>query len=194
MSLTFSAAMTSADLLATRSSTSSRLLHGPGPTPEQLRTLLTLAMRVPDHGKLAPWRFIVITDQKRHELAEHLVRIRRQNEPTVAAEALDKDAQRFLHAPVIVTVVACITAPHKIPAPEQHASAAALCMQLLNAAHAHGFAAQWLTGWAAYDQTVAATLGLNSSEHVSGFIHLGHSATAAPERPRPALADKLSYF
>lgn len=151
-------------------------------------------MRVPDHGKLCPWRFVVIAEQARERMAELLAQRRKELEPDVGVEALAKDRQRFLYAPVIVTVIASPTVPHKVPLNEQIASAAAVCMQLLNAAYAHGFAAQWLTAWAATDPVVMAALGLTESEQIVGFIHLGNAAQLAAERERPPLAPKLSYF
>jgi nitroreductase len=181
-------------LLQKRSSTSSRLLRAPGPTSEQLTSMLTLAMRVPDHGKLTPWRFVVIQGSARQRLADALVARRKAIEPEVGAEALEKDAGRFLHAPVIVAVIGIRTPNHKIPELEQAASASAVCMQLLNAAHSFGFGAQWLTAWAAYDRDILAVLGLSALEHIAGFIHIGACEQLASERARPALADKLTFF
>ena len=169
-------------------------MTGPGPTAAQLQALLQLAMRVPDHGKLCPWRFVVIAEQGRERMAELLAQRRQELEPDVSADALAKDRQRFLYAPVIVTVIASPTVPHKVPLHEQLASAAAVCMQLLNAAHAHGFAGQWLTAWAATDPIVMHSLGLVAHEQIIGFIHLGTSAQTAGERERPDLSGKLSYF
>ncbi len=186
--------MLASELLRQRGSTPSRLLKAPGPDAGQLDALLTQAMRVPDHGKLAPWRFIVVQNQARQRLSDILVATRQLIEPSVSVEALEKDAQRFMHAPVIVVVVATLTPKHKIPEVEQAASSAAVCMQLLNAAFAAGFGAQWLTGWAAYDPRIANALGLNSAEQISGFIHIGSTDAAIIARPRPSLNDKLSAF
>ena len=115
-------------------------------------------------------------------------------EPEIASDALEKDAMRFLYAPVIVVVIASLSPGHKIPEVEQSASASAVCMQLLNAAFAANFGAQWLTGWPAYDTVIAAALGLSANESVSGFIHIGSSDTATPERPQPNLSEKLRVF
>lgn len=182
------------ELLATRASTPSRLLKSPGPSALELQTLLQTAMRVPDHGKLTPWRFVVVQGDTRQGLADVIVARRKSIEPEVAPEALEKDAMRFLHAPVIVVVIASVSLGHKIPAVEQTASASAVCMQLLNAAFAANFGAQWLTGWPAYDAVIGAALGLRVDESISGFIHIGSTDTLAPERPRPSLSDKLNYF
>jgi len=182
------------ELLNARASTPSRLLKSPGPNALELQTLLQSAMRVPDHGKLAPWRFVVVQGDARQRLADIVVARRNSSEPEVTPEALAKDAMRFLHAPVIVVVIASLSLGHKIPEVEQAASASAVCMQLLNSAFAANFGAQWLTGWPAYDAVIASELGLNANEKVAGFIHIGSTDTRAPERPRPALSEKLKYF
>jgi nitroreductase len=184
--------MTPLQLLRSRASVSSRLLQAPGPNADELAQLLNIAMRVPDHGKLTPWRFLLIQEEARQRTSDRLCARKLALEPGIGVEALEKERLRFLHAPVIVVVIAQISKPHKIPEIEQRLSAGAVCMQLLNAAAASGFAGQWLTGWAAYDADIAEFLGLAENESVAGFIHLGHSTHAAPERPRPSLADKLS--
>ena len=181
-------------LLNGRASTPSKLLQSPGPSAPELQALLQSAMRVPDHGKLAPWRFIAVQGDARQRLADIIVARRKSSEPDVATEALEKDAMRFLHAPVVIVVVASLSLGHKIPEVEQSASASAVCMQLLNAAFAAGFGAQWLTGWPAYDAVIAAALGLRANENISGFINIGSTDTVAAQRPRPSVAEKLSYF
>jgi nitroreductase len=185
--------MQALELLKTRSSTSSKLLQAPGPNQAELEQLLTLAMRVPDHGKLMPWRLIVIQGEAREALSKALVDRFLHLKPDADEASIAKEHGRFLHAPVIVAIVACITPNHKIPESEQYASASAVCMQLLNAAHAQGFGAQWLTAWAAYDDVIKARLGLIANEHIAGFVHLGNGAVGA-ERVRPALVDKVSQF
>ena len=179
-------------LLNRRRSVPSRLLSDPGPSPEQRRLLLEAAMRVPDHGKLAPWRFLLIAGDARRVLGERLVERARALDENAAPAALDKDRQRFLHAPLVVAVIATPVAGHKIPVVEQLLSSGAVCFALLQAAHAMGFGAQWLTGWAAYDRKVLAGLGLAENEQLVGFIHIGTPTGEAPERLRPALADKCS--
>lgn len=181
-------------LLNGRASTPSRLLKEPGPSASELQAMLQSAMRVPDHGKLAPWRFVVVQGDARKRLSEIIIDRRKSVEPEVAQEALEKDALRFLHAPVIVVVIASLSPGHKIPVAEQSASASAVCMQLLNAAFAANFGAQWLTGWPAYDAVITAALGLSANENVSGFIHIGSSDALASERPRPNLSEKLKHF
>lgn len=185
--------MLATELLNRRASTSSRLLKEPGPSALELQALLQCAMRVPDHGKLTPWRFLVVQGDARQRLADAVVARRTRIEPQVAEEALAKDLLRFMHAPVVVTVIASLSLGHKIPEVEQMASASAVCMQLLNAAFAANFGAQWLTGWPAYDAVIASELGLKVNESVAGFIHIGSADAPAAERPRPNLSDKLRF-
>jgi nitroreductase len=178
--------------LATRSSTPSRLLGTPGPNEQQLQQLLALAMRVPDHGKLAPWRFVSISGDAKQALCERMRARKLELEPDATDDALQKEAQRFAYAPLVLAVVSTPVLNHKIPLLEQQASASAVCMQLLNAAHALGFGAQWLTGWAAYDVDMLEYLGVRAPEALAGFIHIGTASERAPERARPDWRDKLS--
>ena len=171
--------------LLQRRSTPSRLLSAPGPDDAQLHRMLTAAVHVPDHGRLAPWRFIAIRGEQRRRLGELLAHRRIEREPDAAAAVVDKDRQRFDHAPLVVVVVARLSPGHKIPEQEQLLSGGAACFSLLLAADALGFGAQWLTGWAAYDPVVGARLGLVGDERVLGFIHIGTPTGEAPERLRP---------
>lgn len=173
------------DLLRRRRSTPSRLLAEPGPSPEQLDALLTLAVRVPDHGKLTPWRFLRIAGDARQVLGEMLAQRHQERDPDAAPAVIEKDRLRFSHAPVIIAVISRITADHKVPEIEQQLSAGAVCFSLLLGAEAMGFGAQWLTSWAAYDPIIATKLGLASNEHIAGFIHMGTASETAPERQRP---------
>ena len=177
-----------------RRSTPSRLLGPPGPDAAQLQALLECAVRVPDHGKLAPWRFIAIAGEARVSLGEFLAARSLERDPAAAPALVEKDRLRFCHAPLVLVVVACLTPGHKVPEQEQLLSGGALCFQLLLAADAMGFGAQWLTGWPAYDPAVAATLGLVANERVLGFIHLGSAREAVPERERPDAMALLSEF
>lgn len=177
--------MDSLDLLRRRRSTPSRLLAEPGPSPEQLDALLALAVRVPDHGKLAPWRFLRIAGDARHALGDILAQRSREIDPDAAPAVVEKDRLRFSHAPVIIAVISCLSTGHKVPEIEQQLSAGAVCFSLLLGAEALGFGAQWLTGWAAYDPVVCARLGLDSHERIAGFIHIGTARETAPERQRP---------
>ncbi|HMB55724.1 MAG TPA: nitroreductase [Arenimonas sp.] len=171
--------------LDARRSVPSRLLAAPGPNPEQLLQLLSAAVRVPDHGKLAPWRFLTITGQTRLELGNLLAARALDRDPQAASAVIEKDRLRFSFAPLIVTVIAKLTPGHKVPEQEQLLSGGAVCFALLQAAQGLGFAAQWLTGWAAYDPVITARLGLADNERVLGFIHIGTASDTAPERERP---------
>jgi len=186
------AAMDSLAVLRHRRSTPSRLLAAPGPDPAQLRALLECAVRVPDHGKLVPWRFIAIAGAAKQGLGEFLATRSLERDPAAAPAAVEKDRLRFSYAPLVLAVVARLTPGHKVPEQEQLLSGGALCFQLLLAADAMGFGAQWLTGWPAYDPAVAARLGLEGHERILGFIHLGTAREAAPERERPDAMSLLS--
>ena len=187
--------MTPIPLLAcldARRSVPSRLLGAPGPTDDQLLRMLASAVRVPDHGKLVPWRFVRIAGDARLALGEFLARRSRERDPGAPEAAVEKDRLRFSFAPVIVAVVASPTPGHKVPEIEQLLSGGAVCFALLQAAQALGFGAQWLTGWAAYDPEVRARFGLSEHERILGFVHIGTAAEAAPERVRPDPATLLS--
>jgi nitroreductase len=180
---------TPAALCATRRSGKPQLLGEPGPSPAQLDAILSAAMRVPDHGKLSPWRFVVIGAAERAAFAQLLVRELRAERP----DAPESDAAKLralAHAaPVLLAILSAPVHGHKIPVWEQELSAGAACMALLYAAHAHGFAASWVTGWAAYAPAVHAALGGAPGGRVAGFVHIGTPAAALEERARPRPAD-----
>jgi len=173
------------EILDRRRSVPSRLLAEPGPDEDQLRRMLQSALRVPDHGKLTPWRLLAIRGDARLQLGDFLVERRRQVEPGVADAALDKDRLRFAHAPLVLAVLSCPRDTDRIPLREQLLSAGCVCFALLQAARALGFGAQWLTGWPAYDAEVCRRLGLADGESVAGFIHIGTAQSDIPERQRP---------
>lgn len=181
-------------LLSARRSTPFRLLGEPGPSAAQLAALLREAVRVPDHGRLTPWRFIAIQGAARQRFAERLVARLQQREPEAGEAAIAKERDRMAHAPLILVVVGRIDPAHRIPAQEQLLSGGCVCFSLLLAAQAQGFGAQWLTGWAAYDRGVADDLGLSADERVLGFIHVGSAAERMPERARPDAAALLSHW
>lgn len=184
--------MTLLDVLDTRTSTPSSQLDDPGPDDGQLLRMLQSAVRVPDHGRLAPWRFIRIHGDARHALGEVLARRCRERDPAAADAVVEKDRRRFSQAPLVVVVVGCVRRNHRIPEVEQVLSAGSVCFALLQAAQGMGFGAQWLTGWAAYDPGVHQALGITGDEQVIGFIHIGSVATPAPERQRPDPAALLT--
>lgn len=172
-------------VLDTRRSVPSKQLGEPGPDHATLLRMLASAVRVPDHGKLVPFRFIRLQGEARHALGDLLAARTLHLQPDAADAVVEKDRARFSQAPVIVTVVARLTPGHKVPEQEQLLTAGSVCFALLQAAQALGFGAQWLTGWMAYDDAVAATLGLSADERIAGFIHIGTPKMEAPERERP---------
>lgn len=174
------------DFLLTRRSRPAKTLTGPGPDKAALTPILTAAARTPDHGKLEPWRFIVLEQAALQRLAG-LARTRGAalgKEP----EQITKTAIMFEAAPLSVAVIASPKPSEKIPEIEQTLSAGAVCLALLNAALASGWGANWLTSWAAMDRTFLTDgLKLDPHEYVAGFIHLGSETSTPPERPRPDL-------
>lgn len=160
-------------------------LQEPGPDHATLLRLLTSAVRVPDHGKRVPFRYLALEGDSRRVFGEKLAHRHREIEPETPEALLAKDRSRWLHAPLIVVVVARLGADPKIPEQERLLTAGCSCLVLLQAAQAAGFGGCWLTGWAAYDRGVAEILGLSADEHVVGFIHIGTPKTEIPERERP---------
>jgi len=187
--------LSSLDFLNTRRSTPSRQLGAPGPDATQLDQLLHAAIRVPDHGKLVPFRLVALQGDARTRFGQAIADIHARVDPDVSPSKLDKDRLRYGDAPLILVVVARIDEQHsKVPAQEQLLSAGCVAYNLLLGAQALGFGAQWLTGWAAYDREVAALLGLAANERVIAFVHVGTAKEEAPERTRPALADVFSNW
>ncbi|MCM2335789.1 MAG: nitroreductase [Pseudomonas sp.] len=169
-------------------------LEAPGPDDATLLRLLRSAVRVPDHGKRVPFRFVTLRGEARLAFSERLARRSRERSPEAGEAAIEKDRLRFSYAPVIVTVVARLGPDEKIPEQERLLSAGCVCFALLQAAQAVGFRGCWLTGWAAYDDVVAGWLGLAADERVVGFIHLGTPRLDPPERERPDPAALLSAW
>ena len=180
--------------LASRRSVPSRYLDAPGPDPATLDAILTMAARVPDHGKLEPWRFVVLRGEARHRLGTEAAELRAKLEPDALPEQIDKDRAQFAKAPVVVAVVSR-AAPHdRIPEWEQVLSAGAVCLNMLHAAEAHGFGAQWLTGWPCYNAEARTLLHLSDDERIAGFIHIGTPAQRMPDRGRPDVAGLTTHI
>ncbi|HZV23882.1 MAG TPA: nitroreductase [Luteimonas sp.] len=171
--------------LDSRRSTPSRQLAAPGPDEDTLLRMLRAAVRVPDHGKRVPFRFLRIAGDARDALGAALVARTLQRNPGASDAEIEKDRQRFSHAPLVIAVVARLGPDDKIPESERFSSASCVCFALLQAAQAAGFGAQWLTGWPAYDAGILRLLGLDDSEKLVGFIHVGTPRIEAPERDRP---------
>lgn len=179
-------------VLNERQSVPSKLLGEPGPSPGELEALIDSALRVPDHGRLEPWRLLRVAGERRAQLGQLLARVHRERDPGVNDAAIEKDRQRFNHAPVVIVVVARLTVPHKVPEIEQILSAGCVAYNLLIGAQALGFGAQWLTGWAAYDGEVQRALGLLEHERIVGFVHIGTPLERMADRERPDAASRLS--
>ena len=175
-------------LLATRRSAKPRELVTPGPSNAELDQILTIAARTPDHGKLTPWRFVVIAPERRGDFALMLRGALQAEDPGALPAKHDK-ADEFAHqAPVLVAVVSAAIEGHKIDRWEQELSAGAAAMNLLHGAHALGYVGAWVTGWMAYSPAVAASL-CAPGERVAGFVFIGTPERAVEDRPRPELAE-----
>jgi nitroreductase len=182
-------------LLRTRRSGRPRDLVEPGPDPAQLRDILAVAARVPDHGKLAPWRFVHVAKGQRAAFAALLERAYRAGKAEEPGRLEIEAAHRFAHqAPELVVVLSSPVESAKIPLWEQELSAGAACLALLLAAHAMGFAGGWVTGWAAYSPEVLAGLGGRAHERIAGFLFLGTPGMPLEERLRPSLDDVVSEW
>jgi nitroreductase len=174
------------DYLRTRRTIPAAQIGEPGPDAETLREMLRIAARVPDHGKLAPWRFILFEGERRQQAVDGLIRIAESAPDEKERRLRAEKARFFADGAVIVGVISAPIVDHpKIPLWEQQLSAGAVCLNLLHAAQAHGFAAQWLTGWFAYDGEAQRWLGLQEGERVAGFIHIGTPKMPPSERDRP---------
>ena len=178
--------------LNSRISSPSKHLCEPGPNTEQLHNILQTALHCPDHGRLRPWRFVIIRGNQRQKLGNLLIKQVLNELPEASSVRLEKEQTRFNFAPVIVTVVLKPVKNHKVPEIEQVLSGGALCMNMLHAAHQLGFGAQWLTGFAAYDQVIHNALGLSLDEQILGFIHIGTKSQEPVDRERPNVDDLLT--
>jgi nitroreductase len=182
------------DLLKIRRSVKPREMSGPGPSPAELETILTIGARVPDHGKLTPWRFIVFEGDARVRAGEIIAGVFARKNPNAAPADIEIEKRRLTDAPLVIGVVS-FTRPHpKVPPWEQELSAGASAMNIVTAATALGYGACWLTGWFAFDRDVLDRLGLKGDEKLAGFIHIGTPSKPSEDRPRPALGDIVTRF
>jgi nitroreductase len=180
-------------LLASRRSGKPRDMIAPGPDPDQLRTILEIAIRTPDHGKLAPWRLVTIGSDQRGALSTLLQDAYREEKPGAGRLELEAMDQFARQAPTLVVVLSRPAHASHIPIWEQELSAGALCMNLLHAAHASGFVAGWLTGWPAYSPQVREAFG-GHDERIAGFVFIGSPSRELDERPRPAYEAAVSAW
>ncbi len=181
-------------LLKTRRSVKPMELTGPGPSQAEIATLLSIASRVPDHGKLAPWRFIVFEGGARLAAGEAIAAVFAADRADATPEQIEFERNRLARAPLVIAVVSR-AGPHvKIPEWEQQLSAGASAMSLVFAAHAMGFAASWITEWYAYDRRALEKFGVGSNERVAGFVHIGRPVKPPEDRERPPLDTIVSYY
>ncbi len=191
------AARPSADarrLLALRKSANKHAIGHPGPSPSEVDELLKIAMRVPDHRRLAPWRFIVFERDARAAFGKQLAEIAGKRTQGVEARDVLEAAGLMLRAPVVIAVISSPDASHRTPVWEQELSAGAVCQTLLLASNAAGWAATWLTEWPAYDHGVAQTLQLGERERIAGFVYLGTARDQPQERARPVPSERISRW
>ena len=182
------------ELLNTRRSMKPREMSAPGPSPAEIENILTIGARVPDHGKLTPWRFIVFEGDARARAGDVIAAVFTRKNPGASAADIDVEKRRLMDAPLVIGVVS-LTKPHpKVPAFEQELSAGASAMNLVTAATALGYGACWLTGWFAFDRDVLDGFGLKPDEKLAGFIHIGTPSKPSEDRPRPALSDIVTRF
>lgn len=182
------------ELLRRRRSLPPQGMAGPGPSGQEIETLLTIASRVPDHGKLAPWRFLVFEGAARDKAGAIAAGILEIDDPALSESRRQAELTRFSRAPLVICVISR-AAPHvKIPEWEQVLSAGAACMNLVTGANAMGYVTGWLTEWCAYDRRFCEAIGVAAHEKIAGFVHIGRANMVSEDRPRPALADIVSRF
>lgn len=180
--------------IALRRSSSKRCLTEPGPDKTALDELLTVAARVPDHRRLAPWRFIVFEGNARDAFNARAVEIQKSENPNATEVMLADTASFFTRAPVVIAVVSSPNPTHKTPVWEQELSAGALCQNLLLAANASGWAGCWLSEWIAFSPGINQLLGLTVDERVAGYIYLGTATDNPQERLRPDVSSKIERW
>ena len=181
-------------LLTTRRSIKPIELQGPPPTSAEIDTLLTVASRVPDHGKLAPWRFILFEGDARVRAGEIIAGVFARKNPQASSAEIEVEKKRLTDAPLVIAVVSLTKQHPKVPPFEQELSAGASAMNIVTAATALGYGACWLTGWFAFDRDVLDGLGVKADEKVAGFIHIGKTAKPNEDRPRPVLSEIVTRF
>ena len=182
------------DHLLTRRSVGMAFLKEPGPNAGELEQMLTIATRVPDHGKIAPWRLVVIEGAARAEAGAKLAEIYARKNPGTDEASLDVERQRFLPAPLTVVVIFSPKPHPKVPEFEQLLSAGNVALNLSHAAYALGFAASWVTRWYAFDEEAATMLGARAGEKIVGFVHIGTPSAVIEDRPRPDLSEVVSHW
>src|ERR1700761_8932861 len=182
------------ELLKTRRSMKPREMTGPGPSPAEIETIMTIGARVPDHGKLAPWRFILFEGDARARAGKIIAKVFAAKNPQASSAEIEVEKKRLTDAPLVIGIVS-FTKPHpKVPAWEQELSAGASAMNIVTAATALGYGACWLTGWFAFDRDVLDGFGLKPNEKLAGLIHIGTPSKPSEDRPRPSLSEIVPRF
>ena len=182
------------DFLTTRRSTVARMMDEPGPSDDEMKKIMEAGMRVPDHGRLTPWRFIVIRGDARDTIGNVIADAFKRNNPDAIEEQIEIEQERLTRAPVVIAVVSRVQKEHKIPEWEQMLSAGAACQTMLIAAQSMGYAAQWLTEWYAYDDDVKAAIGAEAGDEIAGFVYLGTSTGKLSDRARPEYDEIVSEW
>lgn len=182
------------DFLLTRRSAPISALTGPGPDMNEIETLIRVASRVPDHGRLVPWRFILYRGSVREEIGEKLADLAVEREGELPEARLEQERKRFARAPLVVGIVSCPRENIRIPEWEMFLSGGAAAMNLVTAASAMGYGAAWITNWYSNDEKGRAILGLAPDERVIGFVHIGNYEGPATERPRPEFDAIVSEY
>jgi len=181
--------------LKNRRSNSAKAMTGPGPNPDELNEMLKIAARVPDHRKLAPWRFILFQGDARAKFGKTLGRVFKQDNPDMPDDRVQFEADRFLRAPLVVGIVSSPKdCTRGTPEWEQRLSSGIVCYNLCLAAQTMGFGANWLTEWYAYHGDVLSELGLTAGEKISGFVYIGQAASQSLPRPRPEIAKLIKNY
>lgn len=184
--------------LKTRRSTATVFLAAPGPTPEQLKEILTIGLRVPDHGGLEPWRLIIVQGEERQILGKRLTEYLYSEEDTLSEQQRKKLSDVIIHfvtdVPLTIYVVSCINKESNVPENEQTLSCGAVCMNLLWAANAYGYGANWISGLLAHSEKAKQAIGIKADEQIAGVIFVGTSNQRLPDRKRPNLEEKVSYW
>ena len=182
------------DHLLTRRSVGQAFLAEPAPAGDDLQTLLTIATRVPDHGKLAPWRLVLFSGDARAAVGEKLAQIAKRKRPELDEAGLEIERRQFLPAPLVIGVISTARPHVKIPEFEQLLSAGNVAFNLVHGAYALGYAATWITRWYTFDTEAAAMLGAKEGERFVGFVHIGTPTTTIEDRPRPDLAEIVTEW
>ncbi len=183
------------EFLKMRRSNMAKMMGGAGPSEAELSELLSIAARVPDHRKLAPWRFEIFAGQARADFGKHLGAAFMKNNPDMPQDRAIFESARFMRAPLVVGVISSpVECKRATPIWEQQLSSGIVCYNLMIAAQAAGFGAQWLTEWYAYDKDIHAALGMSDGDQVAGFVYIGEPQAPSLERVRPNMAEKINFW